>query len=365
MDDYTWQRKLKERRKSASRWQLMLFLGLAAIIGTTAWYLGFFSRTPEYALEQAQLAWQEKDEEKFKRYVNLGVLTSRAYDDLTVDLFAYDSTLTPQSKVMFEKFYLLIKPQLSQGTEETILRRLNTGSWTLPEGTDILKGRQLGIDYERFLERSQLRNTTFLKVAKVDRHGSTALAEVLVKDDYTQTDFTLVLSMEKATDGHWQVSYIKNYKQYLDTIAPLQNKDIADYIAATESIVSSCNKKLADQQIKFQSLTSTTSGNLSDYQKKHLKKLLTKEVIPTLQERQAQLEQIPVPQGAQYLAEQRKLSTETTIEAWNHFLKGLEDNSRAEFATAETLHKQELAIDLRVDEIIHHTALSKNIPNLP
>ena len=98
------------------------------------------------ALEQAQLAWQEKDGEKFKRYVNLGVLTSRAYDDLTIDLFAYDSTLTPQSKVMFEKFYILIKPQLAQGTEETILRRLTEGSWTLPEGADILKGRQLGID---------------------------------------------------------------------------------------------------------------------------------------------------------------------------------------------------------------------------
>ena len=61
----------------------------------------------------------------------------------------------------------------------------------------------------------------------------------------------------------------------------------------------------------------------------------------------------------------RKLSTKTTIEAWEHFIKGLEGGDQSEFATAETLHKQELAIDLRVDEIIHHTALSKNIPNLP
>ena len=365
MDDYTWQKKLKERQTRSKRWFFLLFLATALITGTTAWYLGFFSRTPEYALEQAQLAWQEKDGEKFKRYVNLGLLTSRAYDDLTVDLFAYDATLTPQSKVMFEKFYILIKPQLSQGTEETILRRLTSGSWTLPEGADILKGRQLGIDYERFLERSQLRNTTFLEVDKVNRNGSTAIADVKIRDDYTQTEFTLQLSMEKAGDGHWQVAYIKNYKQYLDTIAPLQNKDIADYIEATKDIVASCNKKLRDQQIKFQSLTGTATGKLTDYQKKNLKKLLTNEVIPTLQDRQAQLDQVPVPKGAQYLAAQRKLSTDTTIEAWEHFMKGLEDGDQSEFAAAETLHKQELAIDLRVDEIIHHTALSKNIPNLP
>lgn len=365
MDDYTWQRKLRERKSKSSRWQLLLFLVLAVSIGTAAWYFGFFYRTPEYALEQAKLAWQAKDEEKFKQYVNLNLLTSRAYDDLTVDLFAYDATLNAQSKVMFEKFYILIKPQLSQGTEETILRRLTTGSWTLPEGADILKGRQLGIDYERFLERSQLRNTTFLEITKVDRHGSTALAEVKVREDYTQTDFTMVLSMEKADDGHWQVAYIKNYKEYLDTIAPLQNKDIADYIESTKAIVSDCNEKLRDHQIKFQSLTGTSAGKLSDYQKKNLKKLLTQEVIPTLQDRQAQLDQIPVPKGAQYLADQRKLSTKTTIEAWEHFIKGLENDDQTEFAAAETLHKQELAIDLRVDEIIHHTALSKNIPNLP
>ena len=54
-----------------------------------------------------------------------------------------------------------------------------------------------------------------------------------------------------------------------------------------------------------------------------------------------------------------------TANFWYYFIKGLEGGDQSEFATAETLHKQELAIDLRVDEIIHHTALSKNIPNLP
>lgn len=365
MDDYTWQKKLKERKTRSKRWFFLLFLTISLSLGTVVWYFGFFTRTPEYALEQANLAWQEKDGEKFKHYVNLSLLTSRAYDDLTVDLFAYDSTLTPQSKVMFEKFYILIKPQLSQGTEDTILKRIADGSWSLPEGTDILKGRQLGIDYERFLERSQLRNTTFLGVAKVNRHGNSALADVTIREDYTQTEFTLTLSMEKAEDGHWQVAYIKNYKQYLDAIAPLHNKDIATYIENTRSIVAACNEKLRDQQIKFQSLTNTSAGKLTDYQKKYLKKLLQEEVIPTLRDRQDQLDKVEIPKGAQYLAAQRKLSTDTTIEAWEHFIKGLESGEQTEFATAETLHKQELAIDLRVDEIIHHTALSKNIPNLP
>ena len=365
MDDYTWQKKLKERRARSSRWFFLLFLLAAAAIGTGAWYFGFFSRTPEYALEQAKLAWQEKDGEKFKRFVNLSLLTSRAYDDLTIDLFAYDATLTPQSKVMFEKFYILIKPQLAQGTEETIIRRLTSGSWSLPEGADILKGRQLGIDYERFLERSQLRNTTPIKVGKVEHSGHSATAEVEIKEDYTQTPFTLQLAMEQAEDGHWQVAYIRNYKDYLDKISPLQNKDIADYIAATKNIVRENNENFEVFQNHFKRLNNSKNGTLSRQQKNNIAALIEDDIIPGLQQRQAKLDTVTVPAGAQYLARQRQQATETSIKAWQHYIKGLREDSPAEFATAETLHKQELAIDLRVQDIIRHTAISKNIPNLP
>jgi hypothetical protein len=43
----------------------------------------------------------------------------------------------------------------------------------------------------------------------------------------------------------------------------------------------------------------------------------------------------------------------------------VEEDQPREFDIAETLLKQELAVDLRVEDIIHHTAVSKNMPNLP
>jgi len=365
MDDYTWQKQLQKRRRKTSRQAFAVLFLLAAAAGTAIWYFAFFLRTPEFALTSAQEAWASQDVEKFKHFVNLNLLTSRAYDDLTVDLFAYDSTLTPQTRVMFEKFYVMIKPQLTQGTEAAFIKRMTEGSWSLPDGTDILKGRQLGIDYERFLERSQLRNTTLLSVERVERNGSTAVAGLKVREDYTQTEFLLELSMEQAEDGHWQVAYIKNYRQYLDTIAPLQNQHIAQYISETNGIVTTFNEIFHDQQVQFQSLTQTYKGKLSDYQRGELDVLISQYVIPGLKQRQKELDAIPVPPGAQYLAAQRKLSTETTLSAWEHFLAGLKENDPAEFDTAEALHKQALAIDLRVDDIIHHTAISKNIPNMP
>ncbi|MCR5758356.1 MAG: hypothetical protein K6F95_10680 [Selenomonas sp.] len=365
MDDYTWQQRLRARRLQERRRLSFVFLLLAALIGAAVWYFFFYIRTPEYALNQVQTALAEQDEELFNHYVNTDLLSSRAYDDLTVDLFAYDSELTPKTKAMFEKFYIMIKPQLAEGLKSAGLMRISSGNWSLPEGTDILKGRQLGIDFERFLERSQMRNTTLVKIGKVEHTGHSATAEVEITEDYTQTPFTLLLSMEQAEDGHWQVAYIKNYKAYLDKIAPAHNKDIADYIASTKDIVTESNQHFEVFQNHFKRLNNSKNGQLTKQQKSNIIALIEDDIIPGLQERQTKLDDVEVPAGAQYLARQRQQATETSIKAWQHYVKALREDSPAEFATAETLHKQELAIDLRVQDIIRHTAISKNIPNLP
>nr|WP_317429610.1 hypothetical protein [uncultured Mitsuokella sp.] len=366
MDDYTWEKNIRRRRIRRRR-QALMFIIVLIIVSAAGlfWHHYTEQRSPEYALEQAVDAVNKKDADMFRHYVNLDLVTSRAYDDLTADLFAYDATLTATSKSAYEKFYITIKPQLTSGTQDTILRRVSSGEWSLPDGTDILKGRQLGIDYERFLARSQMRNTSFVSIGKISRDGTTATAEINIKDDWTQTPFTLEVAMEQANDGHWQVTYLKNYRAYLDAITPLHNEDIAKYIDATKNIVATYNQKLDACKLRFGSLTKSGTGNLSAEQKAGLKALIEQEVIPDLQARQKELDAVEVPAGARYLADQREQATNLTLESWNHFLKGLETDDPDEFSQAETLNKQELAVDLRVDDIIRHTAVSRSIPNLP
>ena len=366
MDDYTWEKTIQRRRIRRRRQALLILVLLILALGAFfGWHSYAEKRTPEYALEQAAIAVQKKDADSFRHYVNLDLVTSRGYDDLTADLLSYDTTLTAVNKAAYEKFYITVKPQLTSGTQDTILRRVSSGEWSLPEGTDILKGRQLGIDYERFLARSQMRNTSLVGIGKVTRDGTAATAEIEVRDDWTGTSFTLEAAMEQATDGHWQVTYLKNYRDYLDTIAPLINKDIADYIDATKPIIDDANETFAHQRATFAALNKTKDGSLGTRQRERIADFLEDDVIPALKKRQAALDEIDVPNGAGYLAQQRRLSTETTVSAWQHYIKGLREDRPSEYDTAETLLKQELAIDLRIDDIIKHTAVSKNIPNLP
>ena len=356
--------RLRRRRRQRRREMLIIAL-FALLLVFWFWHFFVYARTPEYALHELQSAAESHDPKTFDRYINLELLTMTAYDDLTMDLFKYDASLTPQTKALFKKFYVLIKPQMAQGTADTIRRYAATGEWTLPEGSDILKGRQLGIDYDRFLERSQLRNTELVKIGSIKVTGKAATAEIHIKDRYTQTPFILRLHMEQVDDGRWQVSYIENYRDYLDTVAPLQNQDIANYIAATQSIVDSYNQKFVQQRARFHDLTQTANGRLSPDQIKKLTSLLEDEVIPDLKARQEKLNAASIHAGSQYLAELRRQSTELTVAVWQHFSKGLKENNNEEFNTAETLHKQELDIDLRIEDIIRHNTVSQAIPAIP
>ena len=342
MDDYTWEKTIRKRRVRRRRQALLvLILVILVLSAFFGWHLYAQKRTPEYALEQAVVAVQKKDADRFRHYVNLDLVTSRGYDDLTADLLSYDTTLTAVNKAAYEKFYITVKPQLTSGTQDTILRRVSSGEWSLPEGTDILKGRQLGIDYERFLARSQLRNTSFVGIGKVTEDGTTATAEIEVRDDWTGTNFTL------------------------EAVTQLHNEDIAKYSEATKNIVAAYNEKLAAYKLRFNALSKTNSGTFTAEQKAGLEALIEQEVIPTLKARQQELASVEVPAGARYLADQRQRATELTLEAWQHFLTGIKNDDPDELALAETLNKQELAVDLRVDDIIRHTAISRNIPNLP
>ena len=367
MDTQTWRHRLEQNQlRRTQKQKMLLLIGVfTVLLGTWLWYFFVYTRTPEYALQQLQKAVENKDADTFARYADLSSITSYAYDDLTVDFFADDKSLTEPTRKLFENFYVLIKPQVTAGTAETIRQRVASGEWTLPTGSSILKGRQLGIDYEHILERSQLRNTELTKIGAVTRDGNSAVALLEIRDSYTQTPFTLRLHLKQNDDGHWQADAILNYRLWLEKITALHNEDLASYIAATQPIVDKYNLVFKQQQTKFHTLVQTGNGRFSAAQASQIKDFLEKEVIPTLEKRQTALAAVPVPAGAQYLSLIRIQSTDVTIKAWQHFIAGVTKNQAAELDLAETLHKRELELDSRISTILKHTSHAQTLPEIP
>lgn len=364
MDDYTWKKTLQARQKRVRRERFFVLVLIAAVIGSSIWYFLCYTRTPAYAVKELQQAMERRDAKMFQNYVDLESVTSAAYDDLTSDLFKYDASITPQTRALFENFYVLIKPQLTAGFQQTILQYISTDAWELPDGTNILKGRQLGIDYETLLARSLIRRTHLQEVGTPREKGSHASLDVTVLQEDTQTPFHLELIMEKKESG-WKIIQIKNYRAYLDAIAPLIHQDISSYIASTKDITEKYNYAFENHQYNFQRMSASSDGRLSESQRKKIASFLENETIPLLQQRQRELDEIQAPAGAAYLARLRQDSTDLSIRAWRHYINGLRMQNIFEMETAESLHKQELATEQRIDEIIRYAAMTKSVPNLP
>ena len=391
MDDYTWRKRLESRRKRRKRERLFAVFLFAVVLGSLIWYVLVYTKTPTYAMRSAFSALSDNDIETFKRHVDLPSITSRAYDDLTLDLFKYDKQLSEHERSLFENFYVLIRPQMSEGAVDVIEYRLNNGEWILPGG--ILTGRQLGIDFDLLLERSLIRHTTIKELGKIDYVGDKARAELKVVEDYTGMPFTLELTLENREDSSrtygggeieifdhkwtvgsfnfnfdssaWKIVAIENYRDYLDVVSPILRQELADYIDATAEIVDRYNGTFRMQQDAFAFMQQTREGIMTEQQRQNVAGYIENTIIPTLQDRQNELDQIGVPNGAKYLADRRRESTDITIRAWLFYIQGLREYSPAAFDTAESLLKQELAVDQRVDELVHNSAVTRGRPELP
>ena len=390
MDEQTWKRRIAARRRRRRNERITLLIFVMIFISGVIWYVTSYTKTPNYAMTEALNSLHSDDTTNFRNHVDFDAVTLKGYDDLTVDLFKYDTQLSEHERSLFENFYVLIRTQMCQGAVKIINTRLDTGQWTLPE--EMLKGRQLGIDFDLLLERSLIRHTSIVEIEKVENLGETATAYVKVVEDYTQQPFTLQVTLEnfggginlggttfeifgqkieipgisfKLGENEWKVVRVENYREYLDGVSPALKNDLAEYIDATNKIVERYNNVFLGEQSTFVDLQRTSTGIMSEERRNQIAEYINQTIIPTLSERQEELNQISVPKGAQYLADLRKESTAVTIQAWQFYSSGLIDDDSAAFDTAESLHKQELALDQRIEELIHNSAVAREVPTLP
>lgn len=391
MDDYTWRKRLEARRRRRQHERLFVMFLFVTAITFAFLYFTVYTRTPEYAMRELVTAYQAGDAKTFRRHVDLNSVTLRAYDDLTSDLFKYDTELSERERSLFENFYVLIKRQMCQGAVNVLSTYLDTHEWTLPG--DILKGRQLGVDYDLLLDRSLIRHTSLIGLEDLEHRGEEATATFTIVEDYTQTPFELRVTIRDMANesinvgafdfeifgrtfkfpgltfnlsgSDWKVVSVDNYREYLDAVSPVLRENLAQYIDDTADIVYRYNREFEDEQDIFITLQRSPYGIMTANQRVETSGYITDTIIPTLEARQAELDAVPVPQGAQFLASLRQEATRTTIMAWKFYIRGITENSAAALDTAASLHKQEMVFDQRVEEIVHSSAVARNLPELP
>ena len=188
-----------------------ILLAVLAVGGGGYVAYDYWTKTPQYALQQITMAYQSHDYPLFARYVDLDTLIPRTVDTLI------ESTLESTSRRheaswatnLTKGLTELLKPQMTSWIKERLAKMIETGDFTA-------KGKSATPDkpFAEGLEKSIAgRQFDGLRLEKIDYDGKLAFAHIRWEDKGDQE--TVVLRMRQAQDGNWQVIDIANLHDLL------------------------------------------------------------------------------------------------------------------------------------------------------
>ncbi|MBB5337194.1 hypothetical protein [Pectinatus brassicae] len=312
-----------------------------------------YMQTAGYAAAQLKFAYKNNNNEILNRYIAMPTIVNSAYDDVTGDLFTA-IPMKPETKKRFDLFYKLIKPDLCRGTLQMIADYLQEHRWPQPSRTSILKGRDMGIDYEELLTRSLLRSTKIKAIGSINTGtNGEKLLPLTVIDRYTGTEFELQLLMQPNDQGTWQVVKIINYHDYLTYVRNACQNDIRTYLENTKSKTTAYNKQFNGLQQQFKNMTKDFSYNMPGSNRSQLYAFIKNSIIPAYLSHENYLQQVNVPAGAQHLHILRLQSNAKTIIAWQDFAAGMKDKDKKKLSVAEKNYQEALVLEQKVSDIVN------------
>lgn len=330
-------------RPFAGRMRRIACAAAAAVFlaSAAAWYLLYFTQTPQYALRELENAISERDLDRFDKRVDLDSLLGRAYDDLTAEVSASEQGALPEVQVVVEGFAKLFKQPLIDYFKENVRRYVETGAWNdapAPDGQPIDLGETSAeIAVKSGLLHSDYRGLKFAKAA-----GDEAFASLEVCDRDTAQVFSLQLRLERRAETGWQIVEITNLRDYIRLIRQVKASQLEAYLTQTQPILEQYNTAVSSAEEKLEAIAST--ANLAaPAQREKIKAILRDEIIPAWQARSEALERIAFPSAAKELHGLRQRLCALQINCAQKDIEWTDDHDPATRKEANAL-RQEAAL---------------------
>lgn len=298
-----------------------------------------------------RLAYQSRAPQIIDNCFDLPSIIGNCYDDVTEGL--YTNSKMPQNITdLYVQYYKLVKKPVCAGTLKLIDGYLATGKWPDTSEQIMLRGRELGIDYDELINRSLLRDTKVVKIGSLQASDGSYILPVTVSDKYTNTDFVLQLLLNQDDNGIYRVTKIVNYHNYLLHVNTLCQEDLDRYIHATGTVIKEYNDRFTKLQIQFKTLADRLAPDAAPQERLELAAFIDGKVVPIYKQRLVYLQSLNVPVGAKHLHALRLKSNELTIEAWHEYAQGIAQNDQTKISAAENIHKQAMEIEQKVKDIL-------------
>lgn len=331
-----------------------VFVVICVLGGVSSWYFLYFTKTPEYALNQVRQAVEKHDLVKFNQYVDLNSILSRGYDDLITAMLESDRTLTPEIKKVISGFSKIFKFPVVGTFKEGILRLVETGKWeTQAKDESSLQG----IDTEQLVAKTGFTSSSIKNVAYTKKEGKTAIVGITIAEKDLQKNFVLEIKMRELEDGTWQVAELSNFKEYLLEIEKAKLTQLEKYLTDSQIVLDVHNQ--AFKQINAKIENHIASANLANAEESNvLRILIESELLPNLNTKIEELGKITVPANANALHELRLKGCETDIQYAQKMLEWVERKNPQTLKEANQLLQHSVEITEQIRALTAETKAS-------
>lgn len=232
---------------------IFIFIIIAALAGA-AFYFLYFIRTPAYALNQARLAVQQHDTEKFQRYVDLQSVMDNAFED----------TIKAESKItnadLFSNPFALgilhmLKPSVVELMKQEALNKIAAKPKQEEKAVDPVPDAM-----RRNIERHIPLDKFTFKDLKLTKHAAAeATAALVLHNKNLNKDFIVNLQMLNNENGDWQIKKVDNLAEL---IIQLEAAKQAKQAAENKEVIDRLNKAVSASEIRLNIFTDNNAQEI-------------------------------------------------------------------------------------------------------
>lgn len=277
--------------------RLIAVLVLLAVLvaGGAFFYVTHQRKTPEYAMSEITQALEKHDADTFFRYVDVDGVLDASYTDFMSGALQTEQPMNDEAKGAVESFASMVKAPVLKSFHEAIETYVKTGAWPTATGEET----EALLDPSVAMQKAGLAGVELRGVDRVELHDedATAVAMVRVHPQESDEDFVLRVVLAPADDGHYRVTGIENYRDYVVMLAKARRSKVDAYLTETASIVAEHEAAMREAETqRAEILAAGTLGNNATRQA--LQDLMTGTILPDWQARKAALEAIDAPDAA-------------------------------------------------------------------
>ncbi len=317
----------------SGKWKIVLAVLLAVLVvggGVAAWYYGYYTKTPEYAVKMIETSAKAHDLTKFERYVDVRKISEKTGEEFLEGVMDADHAMTDETRSAVSSFAEIFKASVTKSFEDGIREYVRKGEWG-----------GLSPDAQLLLDKSGLYQAEPRGIEGLEKNAEDGKAtlDFRVYQKEAGEEFLLKIRLVKDQEGLWRAEEVENFREFIAFVMKARKEQFRKYLKTTEDILRGHDEKVNAADKKLVDILH--SGSMGDMNvRRQMRAVMAEEILPDWQLRRSELEAVEAPMAAQALHRLRLRICDMRIAYAIRYAEWLETKKAGDIQEANEILKE-------------------------